>query len=96
MTEQEIARIKTNLVSLLGLQIESVTMRMDLLKSHGAEILGTTDKRVINKTIKDLEVSKYSIMKHLKGQAEAATTAEELKAIHDKLADLLKVQVPNR
>lgn len=96
MTEQEVNRIKTNLVNLLDLQIESVKTRMDLLKTNGAEILGTTNKRTIDKAIKELEVSKYSLMKHLKSQAEAATIDTELKAIHDKLAEVLQIKPPTR
>ena len=96
MTEQEVSRVKTNLVNLLNLQIESVKTRIDLLKTNGAEILGTTNQRKINKAIKELESSKYSLMKHLKSQAEVATTAEELKAIHDKLSDTLQIKPPTR
>lgn len=90
MTEQEFSRIKTNMISLLGMQIESVKMRMDILATNGTEVLGTTDKKEIAKATEEL-FNKWAILKHLYSQAEHATTPEELKAIHDKTAQILEV-----
>ena len=95
MTQREIDRIKAHMTSLLDLQIAAVKTKIEILETNGAEVLGTTDQAKIKKEIDNLKTNRYSILKQLNSQAQAATTTEELKAIHDKVAEVLEMKAPN-
>lgn len=95
MTPHEISRIKARMASLLDLQISAVKTKIEILETNGAEVLGTTDQAKIKKEIDDLKTNRYSVLKQLNSQAQAATTAEELKVIHDKIAEVLGIKAPN-
>ena len=92
MTPHEIARIKDRMTNLLDVQISAVKIRIEILETNGAEVLGTTDQAKIKEEIDNLKTNRYAVLKQLNSQAQAATTAEELKAIHDKIADLLGIK----
>lgn len=95
MTQHEINRIKASMASLLDLQISAVKTKIEILETNGAEVLGTTDQAKIKKEIDDLKTNRYSVLKQLNSQAQAATTAEELKTIHDKIAEVLGIKASN-
>lgn len=95
MTQHEINRIKARMASLLDLQISAVKTKIEILETNGAEVLGTTDQAKIKKEIDDLKTNRYSVLKQLNSQAQVATTAEELKTIHDKIAEVLGIKASN-
>ena len=92
MTDNEISRIQSRMTSLLDLQIAAVKTKIEMLETNGEQILETTNKAKIKKEIDRLKTTRYAVLKQLRSQAEAVTTAEELKAIHDKLADILGIK----
>ena len=92
MTEQELAWVKSNMMSLLDVQLHASQTKLNLLEERGEEILETTDKAVIEKETNRVK-QRYSVLKQFKSQTEASNTAEELKAIHDKLAQFLNIKL---
>lgn len=92
MTDHEISRIQARMASLLDLQIAAVRTKIEMLETNGEQILETTNKSKIKKEIDKLKTTRYAVLKQLRSQAKAVTTAEELKAIHDKLADILGIK----
>ncbi len=92
MTDHEISRIQARMANLLDLQIAAVRTKIEMLETNGEQILETTNKAKIKKEIDKLKTTRYSVLKQLRSQTESVTTAEELKAIHDKLADILGIK----
>lgn len=92
MTDYEISRIQARMTSLLDLQIAAVRTKIEMLETNGEQILETTNKSKIKKEIDKLKTTRYAVLKQLRSQTESVTTAEELKAIHDKLADILGIK----
>lgn len=95
MTPLEISRIRDRMTSLLDLQLSATRTKIEILETNGAEVLGITDPVKIKKEIDNLKTNRYAILKQLNSQAQSATTAEELKAIHDKVAEVLGMKAPN-
>ena len=88
MNEQEIARIKSNLDSFMAMQIETKQAKLDILKTQGIKLIPFADQ--VETQIKTTE-DQLAVLRQLKAQAQATSKVEELKVIHDKLAEMVGI-----